>query len=217
MKLSREGAMVLLAEEGIVLRAYQCAAGVWTIGAGHTALAGPPTPKRGMIITLDEALALFRRDIIPYERAVATAVKRPVEQHEFDALVSFHFNTGAIKTGSVDDKLNKGDIRAALATMSRYNKANGKINRGLVGRRKREIAMFKDAVYIERGILVEGARGEKITLWPHEIVWPGDPQPVPMPPPPDIEPPPAAVQGSFWNRMVLAIMAIVATIRRKTP
>jgi hypothetical protein len=57
-------------------------------------------------------------DLAKFERRVAAAVKRALRQHEFDALVSFDFNTGAIASGTVDDKLARGDIEAALATCS---------------------------------------------------------------------------------------------------
>lgn len=191
MKLSRKGAMALLAEEGIVLHAYQCSAGEWTIGAGHTAKAGPPAPKEGMTITLDEALALFRRDIGPFEAGVARAIRIPLAQHQFDALVLFHYNTGAISTGSVDDKLNAGNVAAAIATWRQYVKAGGNTVPGLQARRAREIGMFEHGEYFERAILLEEADGRRRNVMPSSLPWPGDP-----PPPPDIpkpEPPPAPV------------------------
>lgn len=178
--------MALLAEEGIVLRAYQCSAGVWTIGAGHTAQAGPPVPKKGMTISLEEAMLLFRRDLEPYERQVLRAVKVPLKQHEFDALVLFHFNTGAIHSGSVDDKLNRGDVEGAMATFRQYVKAGGKTSTGLKNRRAREEAMFRRGEYFERAILLEDMNGRRRNVMPASLPWPDN-----APPPPDIEPPPS--------------------------
>jgi lysozyme len=209
MNISRKGAMAILADEGIVLRAYQCSAGAWTIGVGHTAAAGRPAPRRGMTMDLDAALALFRKDVRRYEAEVLAAVKRPLSQNEFDALVSFHFNTGAISSGSIDDKLNHGNVSAAIATMRRYGRANGKTNRGLAARREREIALFLNGEIIERGILVENPDGSRRTLWPRDIAWPGD-----TPPPPDIEPPPPpeTAPRSFWR----ALLDILLSVFRRT-
>ena len=118
MKLSRKGALALMAEEAISLGAYQDSAKVWTIGIGHTAYAGEPKPKAGLRLSLDQCVALFLRDVAKYEARVAAAITVPLKQHEFDALVLFDYNTGAISSGSVDDKLNRGDVTAALATNS---------------------------------------------------------------------------------------------------
>ena len=189
MKLSKRGAMALLAEEAIVLHAYLCSAERWTIGAGHTADAGPPVPKRGMTITLEQALELFRKDVVSYEQDVMRAIKVPLAQHQFDALVLLHYNTGAIATGSVDDKLNRGDTAAALATWAQYIKGGA----GLPARRAREIAMFKSAKYFERAILVEEADGRKRNVMPSSLPWPDQapaPQPKPVTP---VSPAPAPV------------------------
>jgi lysozyme len=44
MNTSEEGVAFIAAQEGLVTRAYRDAAGIWTIGVGHTAAAGPPIP-----------------------------------------------------------------------------------------------------------------------------------------------------------------------------
>jgi lysozyme len=230
MKLSRAGANQLLAEEGIALKAYRCSGNVLTIGAGHTAAAGPPAVKEGDTITLAQALDMFLVDIVPYEQAVRRAVKVTLLQHEFDALVLFHYNTGAISSGSIDDKLNRGDRAGALATWRSYNKAGGKISKGLVARRARETAMFERGIYATRNIQIIEADGRKRSLYPNSYLWPGaaaDPTPPPVPtppvqvappvfvpPPPDVEPPPPQEPPapSLLARIILAIAVI---FRRK--
>lgn len=212
MKLSRAGANQLLAEEGIALKAYRCSGNVLTIGAGHTAFAGPPPVKDGDTITLAKALDMFLADIVPYELAVSRAVRLPLEQHEFDALVLFHYNTGAIWSGSIDDKLNRGDRAGALATWRSYVKAGGKTSRGLVNRRARETAMFEQGVYEERAIQLIEADGRKRMLKPASVPWPPDPPPPPpvvVPPPPDVErAEPTAPAPSLLARIILAILAL---------
>lgn len=104
MRTSDQGLAFIVAHEGVVPAPYLDSVGVWTFGIGHTAAAGPPDPRhlaRGMPPDLDEALAYafdtFRRDLPKYEAGVNRMLAgRTVPQHEYDAAVSFHFNTGAI-------------------------------------------------------------------------------------------------------------------------
>lgn len=102
--------MALIGHEGVVLTRYLDSVGVWTIGVGHTKAAGglDPTTFKGKL-TLAQVLDLLRTDIKKYEAGVTKAVKVPLKQHEFDALVSFHFNTGAIAKATLTKSLNAGD------------------------------------------------------------------------------------------------------------
>ena len=113
MKTSNKGLVALMGREAIVLSTYDDTKGIPTIGVGHTAAAGNPKPTPGLKINLKEALDIFRQDIVRYEDAVNSAVKVALEQHEFDALVSFHFNTGGIAKAKLTEHLNKGDKKAA--------------------------------------------------------------------------------------------------------
>jgi GH24 family phage-related lysozyme (muramidase) len=122
MKTSDAGIYALALHEGIVPAPYRDSVGVWTYGIGHTAAAGPPVPAnmpKGMPADLDAALRhvfeVFRADLPKYEEGVRRAVKVPVTQAQFDALVSFHYNTGAIGRASLVKKLNAGDVKGAAA------------------------------------------------------------------------------------------------------
>lgn len=121
MQTSDRGCLTLIRHEGVVPGPYLDAKDVWTFGIGHTA-AGPPDPARmarGMPADLDagirEAFRLFRTDLAAYEAEVLRAVKVPLDTHEFDALVSFHYNTGGIAKAALTRQLNAGN-RAAAAT-----------------------------------------------------------------------------------------------------
>ena len=149
MKTSLKGILAIINEEALVLSTYRDAAGVLTIGVGHTAAAGGMAPKPGGRITIEQAIALFAADLAKFERRVSAAVKRSLTQHEFDALVSFDFNTGAIAGGTVDDKLVRGDIEASMATLQQYDKASGRKLAGLDRRRDTEEAMFRHGTYPE--------------------------------------------------------------------
>ena len=122
MQMTDRGLLALVRHEGIVPGPYRDVKQVWTFGIGHTAAAGAPDPAtmpRGMPADLDarirEAFRVFRSDLARYEAAVLRAVKVPLEPHEFDALVSFHYNTGGIAKAALTRHLNAGD-RAAAAT-----------------------------------------------------------------------------------------------------
>jgi len=147
METSLKGICAMLAEEAIILSTYDDGTGVLTIGAGHTAMAGDPKPVAGMKITLLEALNIFRNDLKKYEREVLNAVSRPLSQNQFDAMVSWHFNTGRVGDSTLTRKLNDGDIAGAAKEFARWNKADGKVLEGLVNRRKRETAIFEAAEY----------------------------------------------------------------------
>ena len=140
MKISDKGIEFLIKEEGEVLHAYRCAAGVWTIGVGHT---GGVTPN--MKITKEQSRQLLKSDLCRFEKAVNETIKHPLLQHQFDALVSFAFNVGApaFKGSTLAKKINANapwsEIRAEFL---RWNKAGGKVLVALTSRRKREAKLF---------------------------------------------------------------------------
>jgi lysozyme len=110
MQTSIEGLIALIGHEGIVLSRYRDSVGVWTIGVGHTKAAGGINPETFTgKLSLKQVFDLLREDIRKYEEGVNRAVKVALKQHEFDALVSFHFNTGAIAKATLTKSLNAGD------------------------------------------------------------------------------------------------------------
>lgn len=122
MQMTDRGLLALVRHEGIVPGPYLDVKQVWTFSIGHTAAAGKPDPAtmpRGMPADLDagirEAFRVFRSDLAHYEATVLRAVKVPLEPHEFDALVSFHYNTGGIAKAALTRHLNAGDRAAAAA------------------------------------------------------------------------------------------------------
>ena len=120
MKTTDRGLLALIRHEGVVPGPYLDVKDVWTFGIGHTAAAGPPDPAwmpRGMPADLDagirEAFRIFRTDLATYEAEVLRAVQVPLAPHEFDALVSFHYNTGGIARAALTRHLNAGNRAAA--------------------------------------------------------------------------------------------------------
>ncbi|MCA3448593.1 MAG: glycoside hydrolase family protein [Rhodobacter sp.] len=149
MRISEAGIAMLEAEEGVVLRAYRCPVGVWTIGAGLTAASGVVTPHAGMVITAHDASDLLKKALARnYEPAVDRAMAKglPV-QHEFDAGVMFHFNTGAIARASWVKAWIADNAAAARKGLAAWNKGGGKVLPGLVKRREREADLLLNGVY----------------------------------------------------------------------
>ena len=138
MKISDRGAAFIAAHEGVVTKAYRDVAGIWTIGVGHTASAGPPKPVAGMTITRDEAFKILADDIAKvFEPRVRKALG-DVPQHVFDGAVSFDFNTGGVDRASWVAAYKRGDMAAAERSLKLWNKAGGRAVAGLVRRRGEE-------------------------------------------------------------------------------
>lgn len=88
--------------------------------------------------------AQLEKDVKPFEKAVSNAVKVPLTQKQYDALVHLAFNIGteAFKNSTVVKRLNAGDMEGAKAAWGRFVKAGGKTVKGLVNRREAEISDF---------------------------------------------------------------------------
>lgn len=147
MQTSARGIAFTKRPEGVVLRAYRCPAGKWTIGAGLTAASGVVEPGPGMVITAEEADRLLaealRRN---YEPAVNRAMPG-ARQNEFDGGVSFHFNTGAITRASWVPAWASGNMAAMRERLGRWNKGGGKVLPGLTRRREAEANLIEYGDY----------------------------------------------------------------------
>lgn len=144
MKTSSEGRALIEAFEGLFLHPYQDSVGVWTIGYGHTTAAGGmPVTRSTPPITAEQADALLGEDLARVEANVIRCITASMTQGEFDALVSFDFNTGALKRSSIDDAFNAGHKDKATQVLLLYNHAGGKVLAGLTRRREAEKLLFE--------------------------------------------------------------------------
>lgn len=144
MRTSPEGRAAIAQREGNKLTAYRDSVGILTIGVGHTSAAGAPTVAPGMTITPAQSDEILSRDLATFERAVREAVKVPLKQHEFDALVSLAFNIGggAFSKSTLVKNLNAGDRAGAANAFLSWNRAGGKVLKGLTTRREAERKQF---------------------------------------------------------------------------
>ena len=140
MKISQYGIDLIKHFEGCELQAYQCAAGVWTIGYGHTKGVQP-----GDEWSEDHANHMLEVELEEYENYVSTAVTVPLSQNQFDALVSWVYNlgNGNLTSSTMLKVLNSGDYAGVPAQIKRWNKAGGKVLEGLTRRRQAEADMFE--------------------------------------------------------------------------
>jgi lysozyme len=140
MKTSPIGIKLIQRFEGMRFNAYLCPAGVWTIGYGHT-----KGVKAGQYISYTEAGDFLKQDVARFEEAIGLMVTVPLNQNQFDALVSFVFNIGgsAFLDSTLLRLLNKKDYAGAADQLLRWNKgANNEELPGLVKRREWERSLF---------------------------------------------------------------------------
>lgn len=144
MKPSPACRVLVCSSEQRYLKAYLCPAGVPTIGWGHT-----KGVKLGDTCSVQQADIWLSQDIEEAAGAVASLVKVPLTQGQFDALTDFVFNLGAgrLAGSTLLILLNKGRTDAAADQFQLWvhAKVDGKdvIEPGLVKRRTAEVAMFR--------------------------------------------------------------------------
>ena len=133
--------------EGLYKKAYRDEVGVWTIGYGITnadkSITGA-TIKAGLVISektadnwLERSLnSKYLQKVMKYDK------KYNWNQNEIDALVSFAYNIGSIDGLTANGTRSRATIAAKILE---YNKAGGKVYRGLTRRRKAERKLFLTA------------------------------------------------------------------------
>ena len=126
--------------EGFSERVYICPAGYSTIGYGHVVRSNESFNE----ISEQEAEELLRRDLYKYEKAVLRFISVPLDDNQFDALISFTYNlgSGALQRSTLRAKLNRGDYEGAANEFSKWCMANGRKLKGLLLRRIKERELF---------------------------------------------------------------------------
>lgn len=145
MKTSQTGLDLIKRYEGVRRKPYKCPAGLWTVGVGHLIGDGLSLPDSwNRTLEVAEIDALLAKDVTRFERGVARYVSARLTQGMFDALVSFSFNLGlgTLQRSTLRQKINRGDKDGAIQSLLKYNKAAGKVLKGLDLRRKAEAQLF---------------------------------------------------------------------------
>lgn len=129
--------------EGLRLTAYRDIVGVWTICYGHTegVRAGQRKTKAQCDALLREELAGYHHALMPAFTAESLAGRLPPKRHAaFDSL-SYNVGTRGASRSTAVRRLNAGKIRGACVAIGWWNKAGGRVVRGLVNRRSEETAL----------------------------------------------------------------------------
>lgn len=149
-ELSKEGTAFIIVQEGMTPQPYldDYPGGTWTIGIGITAsdgidvkaLRGSPPES------IETMVGQFQHHVKRYEDEVNDVINVELTQQQFDALVSFHYNCGAINhlASHINDGESSEDI---LTHLKSYRLSNGHIMRGLVRRRNLEADIYLNGNY----------------------------------------------------------------------
>ena len=151
MKISENGLKLIQEFESFENAPYLDSARVWTIGYGSTYYPnGKPVTGRDKPITREYAETIQRnvisKDFEPVinellEKQIASGF---VNQNMYDAILSLTYNIGVngFRRSSVLRLLKQGDKQNAADAFLLWNKADGKVLKGLVNRRKKERELF---------------------------------------------------------------------------
>ena len=152
MQMSPLGLQFLTEHEGLVLHPYNDSKGYATVGIGHligyrNVTAQDKANWSGL--TKQGALDLFKQDLSgKYEVGVKQLVKIPLTQSQYDAIVSFHYNTGALGKSNFLQSLNENKPNGDL--MLHFKKPAE-----IISRRKDEVKLFNTGQYENKGTPVK--------------------------------------------------------------
>lgn len=141
--ITSNGLQLIKRFEGFSSIVYLDVAGLPTIGFGHLI---SPHEKHLFKNAINEAQAttLLKQDIAVAENAVIRLTNVPLNNNQFDALVSFTFNlgAGALQRSTLRTKLNKEEYWCVPAEMMRWIYAGGQKIPGLIIRRMAEVELY---------------------------------------------------------------------------
>ena len=156
MRVSDKCIEMIKHHEGVRTKPYQCPALLWTVGVGHVI-----DPMHGRLkleerknlpipdgwnrtLSMEEVDDILKKDLARFEQGVSRLCPGPLTQGQFDALVSFSFNVGLgnLQKSTIRMKVNRGDFEGAAEGFLDWNKAGGKVLKGLTNRRNDEKALF---------------------------------------------------------------------------
>lgn len=150
MKTGRKGLELIKKFEGFYPKPYRDPVGIWTIGYGTTyyligskKVAVKSTDKP---LTEPEASKILEIQLATiYEPFVNQLVKKPLNQNQFDALVSFVYNLGAsaLQRSTLLKKINLNPNDTSIrAEFQKWRLAGGKVLPGLILRRNEEADLY---------------------------------------------------------------------------
>ena len=158
MQVGQRGKDLFKEWEGLVTHEYLDSGGAPTIGIGHLLTRSERTSGKIVIrgqaldyrngLTEQQCWDLLDQDLEGAEKTVNVTVTVPLNQNQFDALVSFTFNVGdgAFRGSTLLKLLNQRQYDQVPAQLKRWNMDNGHVVQGLINRRKKEITLWNTPI-----------------------------------------------------------------------
>ena len=150
MIVSKNGLDIIKEFESFKSKPYLCPSQKATIGYGSTYYPdGKKVTLQDKEITEQKAFEILEyianKD---FGSNINKVVKVPLNQNQFDALVSFAYNigNGNFNSSTLLRWLNQGNYKEASMQLLRWNKSKGIVLNGLTKRRKAEKALFDKVI-----------------------------------------------------------------------
>lgn len=154
MKISENGLAIIRLFEGLRLKAYRDTANIPTIGYGTIRYPDGKRVRMGDKCTVEQAEEWLRHEVDHFEKDVTSLLKTPVNQNQFDALVSFAYNVGSdIDMDTIPEGLGDSTLLKLVNAnpndpgigneFLKWNKSGGKVTNGLTKRRKLEYSLYR--------------------------------------------------------------------------
>lgn len=224
MKITARVALELASHEGLVRQAYKDSVGVWTWSIGITSASGHNVERYiGKPQPMERCLEVYVWALEKYAADVRQAfASKPLNEHQFAAALSFHYNTGAIGKASWVKRWLAGDIAGAKKSFMDWSKPAE-----IIPRRKKERDLFFDGKWSNDGMVTEYTRvkvgGQIDWLSAKRVSIASEmrsvfaPAPAPIPTPKPAPQPPVAENNPVpkQSRWAALIEAILKIFRRK--
>lgn len=145
-KISQKGLELLKKFEGLSLKPYKCAGGIWTIGYGNTYYPnGVKVKETDSLITKEKANEMLAMLLGSYEKAVDSFCRDDINQNQFDSLVLLAYNIGVgnLQRSTLIKKVNLNPNDLSIKTeFLKWNRSAGKVLAGLTKRREAEANLY---------------------------------------------------------------------------
>lgn len=139
MKLNNRGYQIICDFEGFSSKPYLCPAKLATIGYGNTFYSnGKKVTMLDKPITKDQAFEMFKEIADKFAKRVSSVVTAPLNQNQFNSLVSFAYNCGVanLMNSTLLKKVNANHNDPAIRTeFLKWDKVGTKKLAGLTKRR----------------------------------------------------------------------------------
>ena len=211
MQITPRVAVEVASHEDVVREAYRDSVGVLTWSVGLTNATGHRVERYvGNPATLNKCLSVYLWALENYAEAVrAEFAGHDLTEAQFAAALSFHWNTGAIRSASWPDHWKAGDVDRARESFMSWRKPPE-----IIPRREKERDLFFDGVWSNRDQLVEWTRvrsngsidwtqrkvhpnAEALMRSAMEVIFPPAEEPAPEVAPPPGKPEAPAEPGSI--------------------